>query len=263
MPLLYNEDNLTTMKRLEDNNIDLIYIDCLFGTGRDFGDYKDLPTNQQALENHYNSRFREIYRILNTTGTICIQTSVKTSHWFRIMLDNIFGYENFKNEIIWNYGGQSRKTEISNKYDVILRYTKSNKYTYNTQYKPHTDRSKREYRHLHNGEMCARTKRGDKYYYSPLNKLGTNITDMWDDIYYLTPSSKERKSVNYQSQKPLELMDRIVLAFSNEEDIVADFYMGSGSFIVSATRLNRKAIGCDIGEKAFNITKERLDKEII
>jgi len=263
MPLLYNEDNLKTMKRLDDESINLIYIDCLYGTGRNFGDYQDIKTSQSSINEHYEIRFKEMYRILNTTGTICVQTSVKTSHWFRILLDEIFGYNNFKNEIIWNYGGQSKKTEISNKYDVILRYTKSNKYTYNTQYKPHTERSKKEYRHLYEGNMCARTKRGNKYYYSPLNPLGTNITDVWDDIYYLTPSSKERNSVNYQSQKPIKLMDRIVNSFSNEGDMVADFYMGSGSFIVSATQLNRKAIGCDIGEKAFNITKERIDKEII
>ena len=74
-------------------------------------------------------------------------------------LDKIFGESNFQNDIIWNYGGQSRKGNISNKHDNILRYSKTKEFTYNTQYKPHTERSKKEYRHLHNGEMCARTKR--------------------------------------------------------------------------------------------------------
>jgi len=259
MPLIYNEDNLITLKRLESDSIDLIYCDILFGTDRDFIDFKDLKTTKEAILNHYTERFNEFNRVLNQKGTLIIHTSIKTSHWVRLLLDDVFGYSNFRNQIIWNYGGQSKKTEISNKYDVLLRYTKTDKYTYNTQYKPHTERSKKEYRHLHEGKMCARTKRGDKYYYSPLNEYGTNITDVWNDIYYLTPSSKERNSVNYSTQKPIELMDRIVTAFSNEGDILADFYMGSGSFIVSATKLNRNVIGTDINKKAFNITKKRLE----
>jgi len=261
MKIIKQLDNLPFMKELDDESIDLIYSDILYGTSRDFGDYKDLKTNKKDIDEHYIPRITEMKRLLKSTGTICIQTGIKTSHWIRLIMDDIFGYNNFKNEIIWNYGGQSRKTDLSNKYDIILRYTKSNKYTYNTQYKPHTERSKKEYRHLHNGEMCARTKRGDKYYYSPLNKLGTNITDVWNDIYYLTPSSKERKSVNYQTQKPLALTDRIVKAFSNEGDIVADFYMGSGSMMVSADKLKRNIIGCDISNKAFDITMKRLGDE--
>lgn len=258
-------DNFTFMKKLESESINLIYCDILYGTGRNFIDYQDIKANKQLIEGHYIPRLKEMYRLLSKDGTILLQCDNKINHWIRLMLDEIFGYDNFRNEIIWNYGGQSKKTDISNKHDVIIRYTKSKKYTYNTQYKPHTERSKKEYRHLYNGKKCARTCRRDKdgnkvYYYSPLNELGTNITSVWDDIGYLTPSSKERKDVKYQTQKPLKLLERIVSSFSNVGDTVGDFYMGSGTTAIASIKLHRKFVGCDIGRKAFDITLNRINK---
>jgi len=252
------QDNLEFMKEIESNSIDLIYSDILYGTGRNFKDYQDLKCDRKIIEEHYIPRIKEMHRILKPTGTIYLQMDTKINHWIRCIMDDIFGYNNFKNEIVWDYGGQSIKTDISNKHDLILRYTKSNKYTYNTQYKPHTERSKKEYRHLVDGKMCARTKRGDKFYYSPLNEEGTNITSVWSDIGLLTPSSKERKTVDYATQKPKELLERIIKASSNEGDTVADFYMGSGTTGDVALELGRKFIGCDIGDKAFEISSNRL-----
>lgn len=252
------QDNLEFMKELKNDSVDLIYCDILYNTGRKFRDYDDrLGAPQQAMK-WYKPRLIEMKRILKDTGSVYLQCDYRLVHYLKVLMDEIFGMGNFKNDIIWNYGGQSRKTGISNKYDNILRYSKSKKCIYNTQYKPHTLRSKKEYRHLHNGEMCARTKRGDKYYYSPLNPNGTNITDVWDDLYYLTPSSKERKSIGYDTQKPKSLLKRIIKASSNDMDVVADFFMGSCTTGEVALELGRRFIGCDIGDKAFNISKERL-----
>ena len=167
---IHHCDNLSLMKDLTDNSIDLIYCDILYGTGRNFSDYQDLKPIRSVIEEHYTIRLKEMYRVLKPTGTIYLQMDTRINHWIRCLMDDIFGYNNFKNEIVWNYGGQSRSSDISNKHDIILRYTKTNNFTYNTQYKPHTDRSKKEYRHLHNGVMCARTARKNKdgeiiYYY--------------------------------------------------------------------------------------------------
>lgn len=254
------QDNLEMMKDLKSESIDLIYCDILYNTGKKFKDYEDkLGTPQEAMK-WYKPRLIEMKRLLKSTGSIYLQCDYRLVHYLKVLMDEVFGINNFQNDIIWNYGGQSRKTNISSKHDNILRYSKSNKFIYNTQYKPHTERSKKEYRHEHNGQMCARTKRGDKYYFSPLNPNGTNITDVWDDLYYLTPSSKERKNINYDTQKPKSLIQRIVKASSNPNDVVADFFMGSGTTGEVALELDRKFIGCDIGEKAFNITKERLQR---
>lgn len=172
------QDNLEFMKELGSESIDLIYCDILYGTGRKFKDYQDLKPIRSEIESHYIPRIKEMYRLLKDTGSIYLQMDTKINHWIRCIMDDIFGYDNFRNEIVWDYGGQSRKSDISNKHDIIIRYTKTNKFIYNTQFKPHTERSKKEYRHLHNGEMCARTKRGDVFYYSPLNPNGTNITSV-------------------------------------------------------------------------------------
>ena len=252
------QDNLEFMRELESESINLIYCDILYNTNKKFKDYDDrLGTPQEAMD-WYKPRLIEMKRILKDTGSIYLQCDYRLVHYLKVLMDEIFGIKNFRNDIIWNYGGQSRKTEISAKHDNILRYSNGNKPTYNTQYKPHTERSKKEYRHSYNGEMCARTKRGDKYYYSPLNPNGTNITDVWDDLYYLTPSSKERKSIDYTTQKPKALLERIIKASSNENDTVADFFLGSGTTGEVALELGRKFIGCDIGDKAFEVSKKRL-----
>ncbi len=256
------QDNLEFMKELENDSIDLIYSDILYGTGKNFGDYQDLKSDRKVIEEHYVPRIQEMHRVLKDTGSIYLQCDYRINHWIRCILDDVFGYEMFKNEIVWDYGGQSLKTDISNKHDLILRYTKSNNYIYNTQYKPHTERSKKEYRHLVDGKMCARTKRGDKFYYSPLNEEGTNITSVWSDIGLLTPSSKERKTIGYATQKPKALLERIIKASSNEGDVVADFFMGSGTTGEVSLDLDRKFIGCDIGEKAFIITENRLKNHL-
>lgn len=260
---LFCMDNLELMKQIPDNYIDLIYCDILYNTGRKFKDYDDnLGSTIDAIE-WYKPRLVEMKRILKNTGSVYLHMDYRLVHYMKVEMDKVFGEKNFRNDIIWNYGGQSIKTNISNKHDNILKYTASEKFIYNTQYKPHTERSKKEYRHSHNGQMCARTKRKDKYgnpayYYSPLNESGANITSVWDDIGYLTPSSKERKSTGYDTQKPKALLERIIKASSNEGDIVADFFMGSGTTVIVAKELGRKYIGCDINPESIKITKERL-----
>jgi len=261
----YCMDNLKLIRQINDSSIDLIYCDILFNTGKKFKDYDDkLGTPQEAIE-WYKPRLIEMNRVLKDTGTIYLHCDYRLVHYLKVEMDSIFGEEHFQNDIIWNYGGQSRKNNISNKHDNILRYTKSSKFTYNVQYKPHTERSKKEYRHLHNGKMCARTRRTNKdgsykYYYSPLNENGTNITSVWNDIYHLTPSSKERKNVNYDTQKPKKLIERIIKASSNEGDIVADFFCGSGTTGVVAKELGRDYILCDINPKAIEISESRISE---
>ena len=141
---LHCMDNLELMKTIEDNTVDLIYCDILYGTGRKFKDYQDLKPIRSEIEAHYTPRIKEMYRILKPTGSIYLQMDTKINHWIRCILDDIFGYDNFRNEIVWDYGGQSRKSDISNKHDLIIRYTKSAKFIYNTQFKPYTEGSKKK-----------------------------------------------------------------------------------------------------------------------
>ena len=258
---IYCMDNLELLKQLDDESIDLIYCDILYNTGKKFRDYDDkLGTPQEAIE-WYRPRIEEMVRVLKKNGTILIHCDINLVHYIKVYMDGIKDLK-FKNDIIWTYSLQSRRTEISNKHDNILRYVKGSKGIYNTQCKPYTEKTLKEYRHVNEkGEKCARVKRKNKdgsytYYLSPLGE-GAGITDVWDDINSLTPSSKER--VGYDTQKPKKLLERIISAFSNEGDIVGDFFCGSGTSMVVAKELGRNYIGCDINPRAVEITNKRLN----
>ena len=125
-------DNLELMKSIDNNSVDLIYCYILYGTGRNFGDYQDLKCDRKIIEEHYIPRIKEMYRILKETGSIYLQMDYRINHWIRCILDDIFGYYNFRNEIIWCYkNGGASKSNFSNKHDTIYWYSKSKNYTYN------------------------------------------------------------------------------------------------------------------------------------
>lgn len=257
---VYCMDNLELLKQIPDESIDIIYNDILYNTGKKFKDYDDrLGTPIEAME-WYNPRLIEMKRVLKDTGSIYLQCDYRLVHYLKVEMDDIFGLNNFRNDIIWSYGGQSRASDISCKHDNILRYSKSSDFVYNTQYQPYSERSLKEFRHKNEkGELCVRTCRRDKegnkiYYYTPMGE-GANITDVWD-IKLLTSSSKER--VGYDTQKPKALLERIIKASSNKNDIVADFFCGSGTSLVVAKELGRQYIGCDINPRAIEITNKRL-----
>lgn len=128
-------DNLELMAEMQDNTVDLIYCDILYGTGKDFGDYVDLKSIKSEIEEHYTPRVKEMHRILKDTGSIYLQMDARINHWLRCILDDIFGYDNFKNEIIWYYKKWSATTKkFLSTHDNILFYTKSNKHIFNVQY---------------------------------------------------------------------------------------------------------------------------------
>ena len=247
-------DNLELLKQMEDESVDLIYCDILYNTGRKFKDYDDnLGTTQNAIE-WYKPRLLEMHRILKDTGNIYLHMDFRLSHYIKIELDKIFGENNFINEIIWSYrtGGVSKRY-FQRKHDNILRYSKSNKYTHN----PLFEKSYME----SSGFVNANTN-------SPsAKKLGlqrdeegvyrnVHMRDVWDiNIIY----NQDKQAVDYFSQKPKALLERIIKASSNKGNIVADFFCGSGTTGVVAKELGRNYIMCDINPKAVEISKRRLD----
>ena len=224
-------DNLELMKTIEDNTVDLIYCDILYGTGRKFKDYQDLKPIRSEIEAHYIPRIKEMHRILKPTGSIYLQMDTKINHWIRCILDEIFGYDNFINEIVWKYGlGGSGNKTFAKKHDNILFYSKTNNYIFNLQYEEATS-------NMLKGKM-------------------KKMTDVWD-IPNINNMATER--VGYDTQKPKSLLERIIKASSNEGDLVCDFYLGSGTTAEVCKGLNRNFIGCDINPRAIEITKERIE----
>lgn len=132
---VYNMDNLELLRQLDDESVDLIYCDILYNTGKKFKDYDDrLGTPQEAIE-WYKPRLIEMKRVLKSTGSIVLQCDNNLSHYLKIEMDNIFGVKNFVNEIIWKRSnGNSLSKSITNIYDSIFIYSKTNDFVFNMQY---------------------------------------------------------------------------------------------------------------------------------
>ena len=250
---LFQMDNLGLLKQLPDNSIDLIYCDILYNTGKKFKDYDDnLGTPQEAIE-WYRPRLIEMKRVLRDTGSIYLQMDYRLVHYMKVEMDNIFGISNFINEIIWKYGlgNANSKNRYLTKHDNILFYSKSINFTFNNIRGEITPQMKSKY--CHEDEIGRyMISKGKKYYL----KGGKKIEDVIE-IPNMSSTSKER--VGYSTQKPKELLKILIKQSSNEGDIVADFFMGSGTTIVVAKELNRKYIGCDINPKSIEITNQRLN----
>lgn len=245
---LFNLDNLELLRQLPSRSINLIYCDILYNTGKNFDDYNDnLGSPLQAIE-WYKPRLNEMYRVLSDIGSIYLQCDYRLIHYLKIEMDKIFGIENFKNEIIWHYKSMSNtKRYYPRKHDNILFYTKSNAYTFNylndSVQVPYSEATLKR----------SKTKAGfnnDKADYLKSNTY--LIEDVWDDISFL------KNGVVYNTQKPKGLLERIIKTSSNEGDLVADFFCGSGTTCVVAKELGRNYLGCDIGEKAICIAESRI-----
>ena len=256
---IYCMDNLELLKQLPDESISLIYCDILYNTGKKFKDYDDkLGTPQEAIE-WYRPRLIEMKRVLKDTGIIVLQMDYRLVHYMKVEMDNIFDI--FINEIIWEYPKgikNSTRKEINN-HDTILVYAINNNYTHNVIEEPYTKEQLKRFKHEDEyGKFYYDTRRDKdgtkkkvKVY---LKKTGVPLGDVW---YFNFAQGKER--VGYDTQKPKLLLERIIKAFSNEGDVVADFFCGSGTSMVVAKELNRKYIGCDINFRAVEITNERLN----
>lgn len=238
-------DNLELLRKIPDNYIHLIYCDILYGTGKNFGDYQDLKPDIKEIKDHYTPRLYEIRRVLRDNGTIYLQMDYRINHWIRNICDDIFGYSNFRNQIVvkFNIGGRGKR-EFAKKHDYITVYSKSNDFIFNDL-------------DIRIPYKSVISKKQDRPNISPEKLLiGTIPTNVWDDI----PSGlKVKKHTDYFSEKHEKILERIIKASSNKGDIVADFYMGSGTTIYVANKLERCYIGCDINQRAVDLTLKRLE----
>lgn len=255
---LYCCDNLQLLKSQPDKSIDLIYCDILYGTGRNFKDYQDLKPIRSEIESHYLPRLIEMKRVLKQNGSIYLQMDTRINHWIRCLMDDVFKYDNFQNEIVWIYRTQGfSKSKWSEKHDVILFYSKSKKFTFNLEAVREKEigasTKKRWYKEICEHGMIPTKKNGKIYWNSPYSPPRD-----WIDINALPQAHFER--TEYATQKPKELISRFILASTNEGDVVADYYLGSGTTAVVCKELNRNFIGCDINPKAIEITKNRLNE---
>ena len=198
---------------------------------------------------HIILRIAEIFRVLKPTGSFYLHCDPTASHYLKLVLDSIFCAKggDFKNEIIWCYksGGATNKY-FAKKHDIILYYTKSNKYCFNPQ-------KEKSYMKPWSGKNPAQT-----YYKDDLGSFTlVNTKDWWQDIGMLSTDANER--LGYPTQKPETLLERMISASTNESDIVLDTYCGCGTTVAVAERLNRNWIGVDITYQSISLILNRLE----
>ena len=264
--VLCHGNNLEILEGMESSSVDLIYLDPPYFTQRDWGKFTDKWKDRNQYLAYLKIRLLQMRRVLKKTGSIYLHCDPTASHYIKIIMDNLFGGDFFKNEIIWQYrtGGAS-KNFFGRKHDVIFFYTKSKKYTF------HIDKEK-SYLTGSMGHKKDKTVYEDSNgYYQKVIFSKTEIKLYKDNVGYFTMvngrdcwqidavgrTSKER--VDYPTQKPLALLDRIIKASSNKGDMVLDPFCGSGTTLVSAQNLERNFIGIDLSEEAISIARSRLN----
>ncbi len=226
--------------------------------------------------------------LLADDGSIYVHCDYRVNSYIRLCLDEIFGSDNLLNQISWKrtpFAGSSkaRSQKYPINHDTIFLYTKSSKYLFEQQYIPFSEeyisRFKNPDNDSHGPWQSVSLKTYSQETFNKLkeeNKLippqregagwrykwylnetkGKQVEDIWTDINLTNPMAKER--VDYPTQKPEALLERIIAASSNEGDIVADFFVGSGTTLAVAEKLGRKWIGSDLGKFAIHTTRKRL-----
>ena len=267
--VIYCGDCLTKLKDIRDESIDLIYIDPPFSSNRDYvafwqeqekRHFEDRFENVRAYLDYMEPRLKELYRVLKATGSFYYHCDWHASHYIKMLLDSefLFGYSNFRNEIIWCYTAPTNtRINFPRKHDIILRYAKTGAWVFNYEdiSIPYSD------------ETVARTFRGagdtglylnkdpEAKHRGRLKPRG-KIPESWWVIPRLQGNARERQG--YPTQKPETLLERIIRASSNKDDIVLDAFCGCGTTLVVAEREKRKWIGIDISPTACRVMAKRL-----
>lgn len=263
-------DCLGAMRDMAAASVDLAYIDPPFFTQkvhqlhtRDrtrFFSFEDLWSSQQEYANFLFDRLRELHRLLSAKGSLFFHCDRNATHVARALLDDIFGQHNFRSEIIWYYRRWSNSHRgLLPAHQTIFYYTKSDDFTFNptwVEYSPATNVDQllqRRKRDQFNKSVYERDEKGNVIPNG--RKAGVPLSDVWD-IPYLNPKARER--TGYPTQKPILLLERIILLATDEGDTVIDPFCGSGTTLVAAHLLNRSVIGIDMSKDAVELTKARL-----
>ncbi len=270
---VYCGDCYELMRQLDSDSIDAIYMDPPFFTqetqklsskaGVEYS-FTDSWENMDDYVAYTKIRLQECKRVLKRTGSIFVHCDRNASHYLKIALDEIFGVTNFQSEIVWSYKRWSNsKKGLLNNHQIIFFYSKTKDFKFNMIYTDYSEttnvdqilqdrvrdaKGKSKYKVDENGQVVM----GQA-------KKGVPLSDVWE-IPYLNPKAKER--VGYPTQKPIILLEQIIKLVTDEDDIVLDPFMGSGTTLVASKLLNRKYLGFDITNDAVELTLERLESII-
>lgn len=266
--------------------VDLVYIDPPFASGADYAkkvyirrnpkvaeaikqaeteiDSEELRNFEEKMygdvwdkERYLNWMYENLMAIksvMSDTASIYVHLDWHIGHYVKILMDEIFGEDKFRNEIVWCYTGPTnQKNNFPRKHDLIFLYDKSEQYVFNSDsvrigFKKSTK----------TGGKTSLAGKQNESVLEELDKKGKIVEDWWIDIADL--GKVHTQDVGYATQKPEALLERIIKASSNEGMLVADFFGGSGVTAAVANRLGRKFVHCDIGINSIETTRDRLRK---
>lgn len=255
--VLYCDDNHARLAQFPADCIDLIYLDPPFFSNRHYeviwGDEAEVRSFEDRWEggiNHYiawmKERMIEVHRVLRPTGSVYLHCDWHASHYLKVMMDDVFVGGELQNEVVWYYRGAGvSPRRWGRRHDTILFYTKGKKeWTFNPDpvREEYAEATKERFKHY-----IGNVRKGGDFGEQNLNPDGKHPDDVWE-ISIVAPSAKAR--LGYPTQKPEELLERIILASSNPGDIVLDPFAGCGTTQVVAERLDREWIGIDISPTA-------------
>ncbi len=288
---IYHEDNMHVLRAMDDESVNLIYCDILYNTGKKFDDYSDdLGSPSEAIE-WYRPRFVEMKRVLTSNGSIFIHCNWRLDSYIRILMDEIFGGNCFRNRI---YRAHSKErgfyANFDSQVDIILYYVKDPASFVFNEVQSSTprivplfengfmeSRSEKRYFEGEKIELASKNKHwlvtkkqfemmakkhevqiidGLPYRFSNVVPIG----NLWSEPEMLDTYTRTDIAEAYDTPKPEAVLERIVQMCSNEGDVVADFFMGGGTTAIVAKKMNRKGIFCDISEKACSVAVSKLER---
>ena len=248
---IWNENDITSFYYTEIDNYNSQLVNYL----------ESIRNSTPSGSFHYllymSIRLIEMKRVLKETGSIYYHCDNHLSHYIKNVMDKIFENKNFKNEIVWCYRGAGYpKKDFGRRHDILFRYSKGNDYIFNLDAvrEPYAESTKERFKYY-----IGNKRKGRDFGIQTLNIKGKQPDDWWQ-IQPIAPSSKER--TGYPTQKPLNLLERIIKASSNEGDVVLDPFCGCATTCIAGEKLNRQWVGIDVSEKAFYMVYYRLKTEV-
>lgn len=263
----------------KEGGLKLIYIDPPFAVGADFGfeieiggetaEKKQSIIEEIAYRDTWGKgissyltmmyeRLKLMHNLLADDGSLYVHIDWRVTAYLKMLLDDIFGTENFRNEIVWSYFRYTAKSnDFQRMHDNILRYSKSEKFIFNQLFEEYQETTLK----YHKWEF---DENGKEFYwkrgkgiepYKIYKSEGVALNDVWK-IPQIGPIGTER--LGYPTQKPEILLNRVIKASSNEGDLIADFFCGSGTTVSVAEQINRKWIAADLGRFSIHTTRKRM-----
>ena len=256
---------LHTLKKKYRGKINLIYIDPPYNTGSDDFHYNDNFNHSTWLV-FMKNRLEISKELLSEDGSIYIQLDNNEVHYCKILMDEIFGRDNFQREIIWHLnttsGFKSKANNWVRDHDSILFYSKGAKPFFIEQYKDYGEEYKERFKKIGKDGRPYRDDRsnGTRQYLDELQ--GVKIGDVWNDIMSFQQASTSKEYLKFVGQKPEMLLQRIITASTKEGDIVLDYHLGTGTTAAVAHKLGRRYIGIEQLNYKDNNSVERLKSVI-